>query len=110
VRVASANLTIKSDRISNVRRQLTKLSKHNAGVLAPGEQDLFRSRLDHIIIDLKRALVKLARATIGVLPISWATPPLPTPLMAWLAILKHSYDLSESLCGRWVENPGHSEC
>src|SRR5258707_4492411 len=33
-------------------------------------------------------------------------PPLPTRLMARLAILKHTYDLSdEALCDRWVENP-----
>src|SRR5262249_58659256 len=33
-------------------------------------------------------------------------PPLPTRLMAGLAILKHTYDLSdETLCDRWVENP-----
>jgi len=33
-------------------------------------------------------------------------PPLPTRLMAGLAILKHSYNLSdEALCERWVENP-----
>ncbi|MEZ5787738.1 MAG: IS5 family transposase [Xanthobacteraceae bacterium] len=79
-----------------------------------GEQDLFRSRLDQII-DLDHALVKLARA------IDWGFleekfgaaytdkpghPPLPTRLMAGLAILKHSYDLSdEGLCERWVENP-----
>src|SRR6516165_12006205 len=79
-----------------------------------GEQDLFRSRLDQII-DLQHALVRLARA------IDWrfleekfgavytdkpGHPPLPTRLMAGLAILKHSYDLSdEGLCERWVENP-----
>jgi len=79
-----------------------------------GEHDLFRSRLDQII-DLDHALVKLARA------IDWrfledkfgaaysdkpGHPPLPTRLMAGLAILKHSYDLSdEALCDRWVENP-----
>jgi transposase, IS5 family len=79
-----------------------------------GEQDLFRSRLDQII-DLDHALVKLARA------IDWGFleekfgaaytdkpghPPLPTRLMAGLAILKHSYDLSdEGLCECWVENP-----
>ncbi len=35
-------------------------------------------------------------------------PPLPTRLMAGLAILKHTYNLSdESLCGRWIENPNH---
>src|SRR5262245_30379953 len=77
------------------------------------EQDLLRSRLDQII-DMKHALVKLARA------IDWGfleqrfgavytdkpgQPPLPTRLMAGLAILKHSYDLSdEALCDRWVEN------
>ncbi|MGX5806373.1 transposase, partial [Bradyrhizobium sp. Arg314] len=33
-------------------------------------------------------------------------PPLPTRLMAGLAILKHTFDLSdEELCARWVENP-----
>jgi IS5 family transposase len=33
-------------------------------------------------------------------------PPLPTRLMAGLAILKHTYDLSdEVLCERWTENP-----
>jgi len=36
-------------------------------------------------------------------------PPLPTRLMAGLAILKHTYDLSdEVLCERWVENPSMS--
>src|SRR3982074_1637703 len=35
-----------------------------------------------------------------------AHPPLPTRLMGGLAILKHTYDLSdEVLCERWVENP-----
>jgi transposase, IS5 family len=33
-------------------------------------------------------------------------PPLPTRLMAGLAILKHTYDLSdEVLCESWRENP-----
>ena len=79
-----------------------------------GKQDLFRSRLDQII-DLNHALAKLARS------IDWGfleerfgavysdgpgQPPLPTRLMAGLAILKHSFDLSdEALCERWVENP-----
>jgi IS5 family transposase len=79
-----------------------------------GEQDLFRSRLDQII-DMKHPLVRLART------VDWGFlegrfgevytddpghPPLPTRLMAGLAILKHTYDLSdEVLCERWVENP-----
>jgi transposase, IS5 family len=79
-----------------------------------GQSDLLRSRLD-AIIDMDHALVKLART------IDWALleqrfgavyedkpgrPPLPTRLMAGLAILKHTYDLSdEVLCERWVENP-----
>jgi transposase, IS5 family len=79
-----------------------------------GEQDLFRSRLD-AIIDMKHALVKLART------IDWrflegefgavytdgpGSPPLPTRLMAGLSILKHTYDVSdEVLCERWIENP-----
>jgi IS5 family transposase len=79
-----------------------------------GKQDLFRSRLDQII-DLNHALAKLART------IDWGfleerfgevytdgpgQPPLPTRLMAGLAILKYTFDLSdEALCERWVENP-----
>src|SRR5271169_2007486 len=79
-----------------------------------GEQDLFRSRLDQII-DLQHALVRLARS------IDWrfleekfgavysdkpGHPPLPTRLMAGLAILKHMQDLSdEALCEHWIENP-----
>jgi transposase, IS5 family len=79
-----------------------------------GEQDLFRSRLDQII-DLQHALVRLARS------IDWRFleekfgaaytdkpdhPPLPTRLMAGLAILKHMQDFSdEALCEDWVENP-----
>ena len=79
-----------------------------------GKQDLFRSRLDQII-DMKHALVKLAQT------IDWrfleerfgavysdgpGSPPLPTRLMAGLAIFKYTHDLSdEVLCERWVENP-----
>src|ERR1700722_13562826 len=79
-----------------------------------GQRDLRRSRLD-AIIDMDHALVKLART------IDWTflegrfgagykdkpgRPALPTRLMAGLAILKHTYDLSdEVLCERWVENP-----
>src|SRR5258708_10333985 len=81
-----------------------------------GEQDLFRSRLDQII-DMNHPLVKLART------VDWrflegrfgegytddpGHPPLPTRLMAGLAILKHTYDLSdEGLCERWVEKPSY---
>src|SRR5215469_12220241 len=78
------------------------------------EQDLFRSRLDQII-DMKHALVKLARTidwgfleqTFGAVYTNKpGQPPLPTRLMAGLAILKHTYDPSdEALCDRWVENP-----
>lgn len=79
-----------------------------------GQGDLLRSRLD-AIIDLDHPLVKLAGT------IDWpfleqrfgavyddtpGLPPLATRLMAGLAILKHTYDLSdEVLCERWVENP-----
>jgi IS5 family transposase len=79
-----------------------------------GEQDLFRSRLDQII-NMKHELVRLAQV------IDWPVlearfgsvysdgpgmPPLPTRLMAGLAILKHTFDLSdEEVCARWVENP-----
>src|SRR5712672_4751925 len=79
-----------------------------------GEQDLFRSRLDQII-DLKHPLVALGRTVDwGFLEREFGAvytddpgrPPLPTRLMAGLAILKHTYDLSdEVLCERWVENP-----
>ena len=79
-----------------------------------GEQELFRSRLDQII-NMQHELVQLAQA------IDWPAlearfgavysdgpgmPPLPTRLMAGLAILKHTFNLSdEVLCERWVENP-----
>jgi IS5 family transposase len=79
-----------------------------------GQSDLFRARLDQIV-DLSHPLVKLARA------IDWGfleercgavysdgpgQPPLPTRLMAGLAILKHLHDLSdEVLCECWLENP-----
>src|SRR5215213_3191333 len=79
-----------------------------------GEQDLFRSRLDQVI-NMDHALVKLART------IDWrfledkfgavyadgsGRPPLPTRLMAGLAILKHTYNLSDEIvCELWIENP-----
>jgi transposase, IS5 family len=79
-----------------------------------GEQDLFRSRLDQII-NLNHELVRLSKT------VSWSViaakcgevysdgpgmPPLPTRLMAGLAILKFTFDLSdEELCARWIENP-----
>jgi len=79
-----------------------------------GEQDLFRSRLDQII-DMNHQLVKLAAR------VNWARletvcndayrdgpgmPPLPTRLMAGLAILKFTFDLSDdACCERWVESP-----
>jgi IS5 family transposase len=79
-----------------------------------GEQDLFRSRLDQII-DLRHALVKLARQVDwGFLERTFGEayedgpgqPPLPTRLMAGLIILKYTHNLSdEVLCERWVENP-----
>ena len=79
-----------------------------------GQNDLFRARLDQII-DMNHALARLGRV------IDWrfledrfgaaytdapGHPPLPTRLMAGLAILKSMHDLSdEALCERWVENP-----
>src|SRR3954462_11715086 len=79
-----------------------------------GHPDLFRARLDQIV-DLNHPLVKLSGA------IDWSfleercgavytdepgRPPLPTRLMAGLAILKHMHDLSdEVLCERWIETP-----
>ena len=68
-----------------------------------GQNDLFKARLDQIV-DINRPLMKLARA------IDWdfleksfgavysdgpGQPPLPTRLMAGLAILKHTDDLSD---------------
>ena len=79
-----------------------------------GLNDLFRARLDQIV-DMNHALAKLGRQ------IDWrfleerfgavysdgpGQPPLPTRLMAGLAILKHTFNLSdEGLCERWIENP-----
>ena len=77
-----------------------------------GQNDLFRARLDQIV-DVGHPLVKLGKA------IDWrfledrfgaaysdraGHPPLPTRLMAGLAILKSMHDLSdEDLCARWIE-------
>lgn len=79
-----------------------------------GQTDMFRARLDQIV-DMNHALARLGRA------IDWrfleerfgavytdapGHPPLPTRLMAGLAILKAMHDLSdEALCDRWLENP-----
>ncbi len=79
-----------------------------------GQQDLYRSRLEQII-DMGHPLVQLAGKTDwrfleerfgAVYDDDPGRPPLPTRLMAGLAILKHTHDLSdEALCDRWVENP-----
>lgn len=79
-----------------------------------GQGDMFRARLDQIV-NPEHALCRLARA------IDWefiegrcdavytdepGRPPLPTRLMAGLAILKHTFNLSdEELSDRWLENP-----
>ncbi|MBV9777148.1 MAG: IS5 family transposase [Acetobacteraceae bacterium] len=81
-----------------------------------GQHDLLRSRLDQIV-DLGHPLATLARG------VDWGfleerlgaaytdrpgRPPLPTRLMAGLAILKHMHNLSdEEVCARWLENPYH---
>jgi transposase, IS5 family len=78
------------------------------------QADLFRARLDQLV-NSGHELVRLAAL------IDWrfldercgaayadavGRPPLPTRLMAGLAILKHTYNLSdEGLCDRWIENP-----
>lgn len=72
-----------------------------------GEQDLFRSRLDQII-NMKQAIDRpvLEERFGAVYSDGPGMPPLPTRLMAGLAILKHTFNLSdEVLCERWVENP-----
>jgi transposase, IS5 family len=71
-------------------------------------------RLDQII-DMGHPVVKLAHATNwrfleekfgAVYQAGPGRPPLPTRLMAGLAILKHTFNLSdEELCERWLENP-----
>lgn len=79
-----------------------------------GQSDLFRPRLDQTI-DMNHPRVRLAQR------IDWlhleghfgavyadgpGSPPLPTRLMAGLAILKYSENLSdERLCEVWLENP-----
>ena len=83
-----------------------------------GQDDLFRARLDQII-DMRHELVRLGQL------IDWeligrklgevysdapGQPPLPTRLMAGLAILKHMHNVSdEVLCARWVENPYYQQ-
>jgi IS5 family transposase len=79
-----------------------------------GQDDLFRARLDQII-DMGHELVRLGGlidwpligAKLGDMYTDGpGQPPLPTRLMAGLAILKHTFNLSdEELVARWVENP-----
>lgn len=78
------------------------------------QQDLLRPSLEQII-DPGHPLVRLAlRMDWGFLEARFGAvyragagqPPLPTRLMAGLAILKHMHALSdEALCARWLENP-----
>jgi IS5 family transposase len=75
-----------------------------------GQKDLFRARLDQIV-DMNHPRAKLAAAIDwGFLENSFGAmytdrhPPLPTRLMAGIAILKHMHNLSdEGLCERWLE-------
>lgn len=79
-----------------------------------GQNDFFKARLDQIV-DMNHALARLARQVDwGFLETRFGAvyadvpgrPPLPTRLMAGLALLKHTFNLSdEVLCERWVENP-----
>jgi transposase, IS5 family len=79
-----------------------------------GQEDLFRSRLDQII-NMRHALVRLGgqidwrliEAKLGeVYTDDPGQPPLPTRLMAGMAILKHMHNLSDDeVLLRWVENP-----
>ena len=79
-----------------------------------GQGDIFKSRLDQIV-DMKHPLAVLgSKVDWGFLETSFGAvytdrpgrPPLPTRLMAGLAILKSMHNLSdEALCDRWVENP-----
>lgn len=79
----------------------------------PATDDLFRSRLDHII-NMRHELVKLANR------IDWAhldaeaapfyaaegRPGIPTRLMVGLQVLKHMFTLSdEEICARWEYDP-----
>ena len=83
-----------------------------------GQSDLFRAWLDQIV-DMHHPLEKLGRVIDrGFLEERFGAvysdapghPPLPTRLMAGLAIFEHMYDLSdEVLCERWVETPLKSE-
>lgn len=78
-----------------------------------GQADLLRSRLDQTL-NMDHALVKLARSIDrrfieqrfgAVYDDDPSRPPLPTPLVAGLAILKSMHNLSDELCERWLENP-----
>jgi hypothetical protein len=58
---------------------------------------LFRSRLDAREADRFRLLEE---------KLGGRQQPLPTPLIARLAIFKHAYDLpNEVVCEQWAENP-----
>jgi transposase, IS5 family len=78
-----------------------------------GQNDLFRARLDQIVDMATRWRSSPARSTggfsrrnLGGYSDRAGHPPLPTRLMAGLAILKSTHDLSEEeLRARWVETP-----
>lgn len=92
----------------------SEMSMHPKERRENGQNDLFRARLDQIV-DMNHSLAKLARQVDWGFLEQWfgavyadvpGRPPMPTRLMAGLAILKHTFNLSdEALCERWVENP-----
>ena len=104
-RVAKCDSVPRSDRGDDAMRPRKQSS---------GQDNLFRTRLDQII-GLRHEMVRLAglidwqligRKLCEVYTHAPGQPPLPARLMAGLAILKHTHNLSdETLCDCWVENP-----
>lgn len=104
----------RSTALASRRRRSPTSATRTAGDRRAGSVPLSARSLDQII-DLKHPLAALGRTVDwGFLEREFGAvytddpgrPPLPTRLMAGLAILKHTYDLSdEVLCERWVENP-----
>ena len=76
--------------------------KTAAGCAAPGGEVIFI----HVSESLGPLLTAFEARFGAVYSDGPGMPPLPTRLMAGLAILKHTFNLSdEELCARWIENP-----
>jgi len=76
------------------------------GVLSDAGSAGFPIFTAHLALSTDRGVSFKDNVLLTFLSSAKGMPPLPTRLMAGLAILKHTFELSdEELCARWTENP-----